>query len=96
MNWKITQIKTLNEPEQGTIVIASFQVSDGTSNVEDDAVLHAVSAENFVPLDSVTEEQVIAWVKEALTPQGAEQYEALVSDKTSAIKPTQVPLPWNN
>jgi len=31
MNWKITQIKTLDNPETGIIVNASFSVSDGTA-----------------------------------------------------------------
>ena len=101
MNWKITQIKTLNNPLEGTVVNASFSVSDGTSTIESDTNLLAANGESFVALNGVTEEQVISWVKDALNANdiegdisGAEKIEALVSLKTNTPTPQVAPMPW--
>jgi len=96
MTWSITGIKTLDEPMEGTIVIASFSVTDGTSTVSSDTKLLEADAENFVPLAEVTEEQVVDFVKAALEEQ-ADVFEAMVAAKTAAVEPQAVdPLPWNN
>ncbi len=103
MNWKITQIKTLDNPETGTIVNASFSVSDGTSTIESDTNLLAADSETFVSLQNTTEEQVIQWVKDALefgiisdTFSNVKNYERLVENKTkeSQTQPQVTPLPW--
>jgi hypothetical protein len=101
MNWKITQIKTLNNPIEGTVVNASYSVTDGTSTIESDTNLLAANGESFVALNGVTEEQVISWVKDALNANdidgdisGVEKIEALVSLKTSTPTPQITPLPW--
>lgn len=95
MTWSITQIKTLDEPQAGTIVVASFSVTDGASTISSNTRLSPVNAENFVALPDVTEAMVVEWVKEALDDQVA-VYEAMVADKTNAVEPQPVPLPWNN
>jgi hypothetical protein len=96
MNWTITGLKTLDAPEEGTIVVASFNVTDGTSTVASDTKLLAADAESFVPLAEITEEQVVSFVKAALEDQVA-VYEAMVAEKTAAVAPQVVdPLPWNN
>ena len=101
MNWKITQIKTINSPIDGTIVNASFSVSDGTSTIESDTNLLSVNEESFVALNGVTEEQVISWVKDALNANdiegdisGAEKFENLVTIKTNTLQPQVASLPW--
>jgi hypothetical protein len=96
MTWSITGIKTLDVPEEGTIVVATFSVSDGTSTVASDTKLLPADAENFVPLAEITEEQVIGFVQEALGEQQVAVYEAMVAEKTAAVEPQVVdPLPWN-
>jgi len=97
MNWSITGIKTLDVPEEGTIVVAAFSVGDGTSTVSSDTKLLAAHAESFVPLTNITEEQVIGFVQESLGEQQVAIYEAMVAEKAVAIEPQVVePLPWNN
>ena len=101
MNWKITQIKTLDNPETGTIVNASFSVSDGTSAIESDTNLLPANSESFVDLSTVTEEQVVQWVKDALNANSiegqtseVEKFESLVTIKTNTSQPQITPLPW--
>lgn len=101
MNWKITQIKTLDNPLEGVIVNASFSVSDGTSTIESDTNLLPADTKSFVSLDNVTEEQVIQWVKDALNANniegaisGVERFENLVTIKTNTPQPQVTPLPW--
>lgn len=101
MNWKITQIKTLDNPEVGTIVNASFSVSDGTSIIESDTNLLPADSESFVSLENTTEEQVVQWVKNSLdhniTDESfsqVKQYEFIVEQKTKEIQPQVTKLPW--
>ena len=101
MNWKITQIKTLDKPETGTIVNASFSVSDGTSTIESDTNLLPADSESFVNLENATEDQVIQWVKDSLdhniTDESfsqVKQYELIVERKTKETQPQVTPLPW--
>jgi hypothetical protein len=101
MNWKITQIKTLNNPLEGTVVNASYSVTDGVSTIESDVNLLPANADSFTELSTITEEQVIQWVKDALNAtniegdiSGVEKIEALVSLKTNEPKPQITPLPW--
>jgi hypothetical protein len=101
MNWKITQIKTLDTPATGTIVNASFSVSDGTTTVSGDTNLLPANAESFVSLENTTEDQVIQWVKDALDHNiedeafsVVKQFEYLVEQKTNTPQPQVTPLPW--
>jgi hypothetical protein len=103
MNWKITQIKTLDNPETGIIVNASFSVSDGTSTIESDTNLLAADSETFVSLENTTEEQLVQLVKDALdfgvideNFSNVKNYERLVENKTkeSQTQPQITPLPW--
>jgi hypothetical protein len=103
MNWKITQIKTIDNPETGTIVNASFSVSDGTSTIESDTNLLPVNSETFVSLENTTEEQLVQWVKDALdfgvvdeNFSNVKNYERLVENKTkeAQFQPQIKPLPW--
>lgn len=101
MNWKITQIKTLDNPETGTIVNASFSVSDGISTIESDTNLLPADTESFVNLKDITEELVIELVKNALNANniegmisGVERMENLVTIKSNTHQPEVTPLPW--
>jgi hypothetical protein len=96
MNWSITQIKVSNISQGEAIVVASFSISDGTTTMGSEARLKDVDASNLVPLNQVTEEQCVAWVKGALGPEQVAIYEAKVSEVTNAPDPQVVPLPWEN
>jgi hypothetical protein len=101
MNWKITQIKILNIPLDGTIVNASYSVDDGTSTFDSDVNLLPANAESFIALTDITEDMVISWVKDAINSNdvegdvsGTEKIESLVSEKTNTPIPQPTPLPW--
>jgi hypothetical protein len=97
MNWSITGIKTLDVPQEGTVVIASFEVTDGTSAITSDTKLLEADVESFVPLDELTEEDVVAFVKNSLGDKQVAVYEAMVAEQTTATEPQPVdPLPWEN
>ena len=101
MNWKITQIKTLDNPIAGTIVNASFSVSDGISIIESDINLLPANSESFVDLSTITEDQVVKWVKDAFNATNiegqaseVEKFENLVTIKTNTPQPQITPFPW--
>ena len=85
----------------GTIVNASFSVSDGTSTIGSDTNLLPANSESFVNLSTITEEQVVKWVKDALNANNiegqtseVEKFENLVTLKTNTPQPQITPLPW--
>lgn len=101
MNWKITQIKTTNNPVNGTIVNASFEITKNGAKVEADINLLQANSESFVKLESVTENQVIQWVKDALdfnindeAYSNVKRYESIVEQKSNALQPQITSLPW--
>jgi len=101
MNWKITQIKILNSPNEGMIVNASYSVTDGTSTIFSDVNLFPVNSEFFIDLSNVTENKVIEFVKDALNANqiegdisGTEKIEALVLMQKNTPLPEVMPLPW--
>ena len=99
MIWKITKIKTLNSPNEGTISIVGFSVSDGVSTIESETKLNYPNIDNFVELKNTTEEQVVGWVKDVLNSNGINQvefFENMVISKTNEVIPEECPLPWNN
>jgi hypothetical protein len=101
MNWKITQIQTINNPRDVVIVNVSFSISDGVSTIQSDTNLLPEDAESFISLATPSEEQILQWVKSALD-RGVEdnafsnvkRYEHLVDRKTNEQKPQLVPMPW--
>jgi len=98
MIWQITKIKTLNSPNEGTISIVNFSVSDGVSTIESETKLNYPNTDNFIELKDTTEEQVIGWVKDVLNYNGINQveyFENMVTLKTNEVIPEEVPLPWD-
>ena len=102
MNWEITQIKTYQDSLGDVVVNASFKVSDGVSYIESDVDLNEINKDNFIPLQDITEDRMIQWVKEALNRGGAEEagvtqvdiYEKMVEAKTQSKSVNVKPLPW--
>jgi hypothetical protein len=87
MNWKIEEMSVRGQ----NVIQALFKVSDGTSQHTDIAVLSHQG-----DVEQLSQEQVVLMVKDLLTAQGVEQYEALVQQKTNAAGSQVVQLPWNN
>lgn len=101
MIWKILKIKTSDDPIIGTIVNASFSVSDGVSTIESDTNLLPVNVESFISVDSTTEDLIVQWVKNALDHKltddsfsNVKKYESLVLEKTNSKQYINTPLPW--
>jgi hypothetical protein len=101
MNWKVTQIQTINNPLNVVIVNVSFSISDGVSTIQSDTNILPEDAESFIGLANPSEEQIIQWVKSALD-RGVEddafsnvkRYEYLVDRKTNEQKPQLISMPW--
>jgi len=101
MNWKITKIKISDDPITGTIVNASFSVSDGISTIESDTNLLPANIESCISFDLTTEDLVVNWVKDALDHgltddsfSNVKKYESLVEEKTNSKQYINTPLPW--
>jgi hypothetical protein len=106
--WKITSMSTLPivDGDPNYVVLASALVtgSNGATppvtasqNVNVQFTVSATS--NFTPYEDLTEEQVIGWVQDVLTPQGVSNLEASIDGSIESIvnppvSPSVQPLPW--
>ena len=98
-NWKITEME--RQIADGGIIIAHYRVflsegdetvsAYGTQQLEPDP-----SSPDFVPYESLTEDTVVAWVKEALTDVKCSQIEGqLAAVLDQKLNPTtSVGRPW--
>lgn len=99
--WKVTRIETSNVGGLNDVIVrCTFDVmaSDGAKHgyAVGEVNLLPPNAAAFVALDSVTHEQAVAWVKEALGA-AADEYEAKVQAQVdNQPEPVSfVQLPWS-
>lgn len=92
MKWSINSLQVLNTPQPNTVVMSNFTISN-----EDTSVTYSVNllppSDSFTPLDQITQDQAIAWTKEALGVQRVAAMEAEVN-LPKIVSPETVPLPW--
>ena len=92
MKWSINSLQVLNTPQPNTVVMSNFTISN-----EDTSVTYSVNllppSDSFPPLDQITQDQAIAWTKEALGVQRVAAMEAEVN-LPKIVSPETVPLPW--
>jgi hypothetical protein len=103
MKWVINQLETMNiDKEQNVVVISRFTISD-TQNGLSGAVSYGVQllppapGQPFTPYDQITQDQALAWTKEALGPDRVLAMEAEVQaiiDQQKIPTPQPQPLPW--
>jgi hypothetical protein len=95
----IQKIFTRNEPIVGEIVNVGFifTLSDEShsAGVYGEVRLNQADADNFIALNSTTEEMVVQWVKDALGDKLAD-YERIAQERIDAQKNPLVAtsLPW--
>ena len=99
--WKVTRIETSNVGSLNDVIVrCTFDVmaSDGAKHgyAVGEVNLLPPNAAAFVALDSVTHEQAVEWVKQALGA-AADEYEAKVQAQVdNQPEPVSfVPLPWS-
>jgi hypothetical protein len=104
-NWTITNLLTETiDGKQGYVVIAIYDVfgTDGTysaSLTSNMAQFSTDDVDDFIPLEDLTEEEVLEWVKLSLGENGVISIEACIQGQIdSQINPPQTPentpLPW--
>jgi hypothetical protein len=103
--WKVTQLLTETiEGNENYVVIAHCETIgvDGEYSASVPNVIQ-FSTEDvtvFIPYEDLTEEMVIAWIKESLGEEGVLSIEASIqaqieAQKNPPVTPQETPLPWN-
>lgn len=99
--WEITRLMSHDRYDlQGVAVQACFDIhaeEDGLKGfVQGDVELNQPDPGNFLPLESVSHEQVIEWVKNALGDRLKMYYNLLQSqiDSQRVAQPQPVNMPW--
>ena len=103
--WKVTQLLTETiEGNENYVVIAHCETIgvDGEYSASVPNVIQ-FSTEDvtvFIPYEDLTEEVVIAWIKESLGEEGVLLIEESIQSQIEAQKnppvtPQETPLPWN-
>lgn len=102
ITWKITRIEIIDKDDLKNVAIQScFDVSgvdedDHRGFAQGDVLLGAPDPDKFTDIQSVTEEQAIAWTKAALGDRVAE-FEGRVLEQIGwqkQPKPQSADLPW--
>lgn len=101
--WKIKSMQTMNQPESDYVVFvqADLEGIDGNYKASSfvNVALDTTPKDTFTPYNELTEQQVVEWIKEVLTPEGVANLEADVQIKIDAlinppVVPQDTPLPW--
>ena len=100
--WRIEKLETTTTEDNKQVVTHAHWECTGTDGTYSGRVFKMVDLdppdfENFTDYASLTEEQVIAWVHEKMTPEVVSYWEQLVDiqiEKQHRPKPTESELPW--
>jgi hypothetical protein len=103
MNWIVTNLFTVNQPEQGYVVTALYNVvqTDGQYSAEmSGCAQFNVEGSTFIPYEELTNDIVVGWIQQELGESGIESIEACLNgqietQKNPPISPENTPLPWN-
>lgn len=102
--WKIEQI--IGWPQQGvfqdvvTTVQWSYEATDGQYSAKESGAtaLQPPTAENFVPLDQLTEQKCVEYVENELQEWFIQDMKTRLKqqiEKQKQAAPVVLPLPWN-
>lgn len=102
ITWSVKSMHTVNEAQPNIVhlVVVSVKAEqDGFQAVYDEPLLLERPTGDFTPYEQLTQEQVLQWVFDILTPAGVAQREYGVSENVAhQINPPQAPaiqsLPW--
>ena len=104
-SWTITALNSYPEyqGEQDVVftIFAIYTGTDGTytSNIKVAQALVLNNSSTYTPYADLTENQVLGWLLEALTPQQIDQMQAKIAAQITADNQppfVQLPLPWSN
>lgn len=104
-SWTINALNTYPEFEgkQDVVftILATYTGTDGTysSNVKIGQSLIINENSPFTPYANLTEQQVLGWLTNSLTPQQINQMQSTISTQIIADNQppfVQLPLPWSN
>lgn len=101
--WKIEQIRTMDSVAPGFVTHVVYSVTGVTGEHQvhlREWIDYEAPGDQFIPLESLTEAQVIQWVLDHLGPEKvAEMYENIRANLDSMvnppIRPVIVDLPWS-
>ncbi len=96
ITWEIAQLD--RETSDGFVFTAHYRINanNGTYTAGAYGSLGFERPESLIPFSELTEDQVIGWVKEALTQEKVEEVEtALKSNISEQVNPTKASgMPW--
>lgn len=104
-SWTITALNCYPEyqGEQDVVfsIFTTYTGTDGTysSSIEIVQSLVIGNSSSFTPYADLTEDQVLSWLLEALTPSQIDQMQAKIAAQITADNQppfVQLPLPWSN
>ena len=103
--WKVTQLLTETiEGNENYVVIAHCETigvdEEYSASVPNVIQFSTEDVTVFIPYEDLTEEMVIAWIKESLGEDGVLLIEASIqaqieAQKNPPVTPQETPLPWN-
>jgi hypothetical protein len=104
-SWEITSLGSYPQydGEQDVVILinATYSGTDGTyiASIKIAQSLIIDANTPFTPYADLTEEQVMGWLLNALTPQQIDQMQLKIADQIAADNQpaiVQLPLPWSN
>jgi hypothetical protein len=103
--WIVTQLLTETiEGNENYVVIAHCETigvdEEYSASVPNVIQFSTEDVTVFIPYEDLTEEMVIAWIKESLGEEGVLLIEASIqaqieAQKNPPVTPQETPLPWN-
>jgi hypothetical protein len=103
--WIVTQLLTETiEGNENYVVIAHCETigvdEEYSASVPNVIQFSTEDVTVFIPYEDLTEEMVIAWIKESLGEEGVLSIEASIqaqieAQKNPPVTPQETPLPWN-
>ena len=103
--WTITALNSYPEydGQQDVVftIFATYTGTDGTysSSINISQALVLDIGSSYTPYADLTENQVLGWLLEALTPQQIDQMQSKIATQIAADNQppyVQLPLPWSN
>jgi len=103
--WNVTQLYTQTiAGNSDYVVIANYNTTgvdgDYTASLSGTAQFSTADVTTFIPYEDLTEDIVIAWIKESLGENGIISVEACIQGQIDSqinppVSPVNTPLPWN-
>jgi hypothetical protein len=103
--WKVTNLYTQTIDGKEDYVVTALYITTGvdgeySASLSGSSQFSTADVAEFIPYADLTEEVVIAWIKETLGENGIISIEACIngqieSEKNPLVTPQNTPLPWS-